>query len=368
MRSRVLLRYVGFINLGAVALTTLGLSILVVAATMIEGGGQLTRAGAELGTVLKLAMFGGIAFLYQILPAAVFLGALISGTLLARRGELLGAQTSGIGMAPIGLAFVLVALFTAATGYFIGEYIVPRAIQANELLRDQELEGQSDGVARFYRRELRWFQSGDTILYLPSSADPDATEFESPSIYTIRDGEVLRLIEAERLRFLGGEWSLVDARSFDVQTGEVTEHDELGLELSMGAQDIAGVTGDPRQMRLASMQTLIARRERAGFDVTSHRIEFHLRYVYPLNALWVVLPVLPWALHPDRRRSLAVHLGGGVVTLAVFFVLTYFYRLLALGHQIPVMLGAYGIPLTCIALLPASVALYRRYRLRGGLL
>ena len=325
MRAIVLVRYVGVAYLGAVALTTLGLSVLVVAATMIEGGGQLARAGAGVATVLKLASLSGLAFSYQILPAATF-------------------------------------------GFMLGEWVVPRAIQALELTRAEELQGQSDGVARFYHRELRWFRNGDTVLYLPTSADPDATAFATPTVYEIRDGELLSLTEAVSLRFENDNWWLNDAKRFDVRSGEITEHQALAVDLAMSARDIAEVTGDPRQMRTASVKKLISRRERAGFDVTSHRIELNLRYAYPLNLVWMLVLALPWTLHPDRRRSLAVYLGAGVVVIAVLFVMMYFFRLLALGHRIPVFLGAYGIPVTCLVAIPINAWMYRRYRVRGGLL
>ncbi|MEO0459656.1 MAG: LptF/LptG family permease [Myxococcota bacterium] len=368
MRAIVLVRYVGVAYLGAVALTTLGLSVLVVAATMIEGGGQLARAGAGVATVLKLASLSGLAFSYQILPAAGFLGALVAGTMLARRGELLGVQASGIGMLPIWAGFLTVAVAVSTFGYMLGEWVVPRAIQALELTRAEELQGQSDGVARFYHRELRWFRNGDTVLYLPTSADPDATAFATPTVYEIRDGELLSLTEAVSLRFENDNWWLNDAKRFDVRSGEITEHQALAVDLAMSARDIAEVTGDPRQMRTASVKKLISRRERAGFDVTSHRIELNLRYAYPLNLVWMLVLALPWTLHPDRRRSLAVYLGAGVVVIAVLFVMMYFFRLLALGHRIPVFLGAYGIPVTCLVAIPINAWMYRRYRVRGGLL
>ncbi|MEO0814856.1 MAG: LptF/LptG family permease, partial [Myxococcota bacterium] len=113
MRGASLIRYVALSYAGAIALTTSGLTLLVVAASMIEGGGELAKAGAGVATVLKLAFYNGLAFSYQILPAASFLGALIAGTLLARRGELLGVQAAGIGMAPIWTGFILVALLAA---------------------------------------------------------------------------------------------------------------------------------------------------------------------------------------------------------------------------------------------------------------
>ncbi|MEM6732629.1 MAG: LptF/LptG family permease, partial [Myxococcota bacterium] len=184
-------RYVGTSYLGAVLLTTTGLTMLVVAASMIEGGSRL--AGAGVGTVLKLALFQGLAFSYQILPAASFLGALIAGTLLARRGELLGVQVSGIGMGPIWRGFTGVALLVAFSGYMLGEWVVPPAVNGLERTQEDELEGRQDGITAFYAYRLSWFRSGDLVLHLPSIADQDATVFETPAVYETREGELVAI-------------------------------------------------------------------------------------------------------------------------------------------------------------------------------
>lgn len=365
MRGFALIRYVGTIYAGAIALTTSGLTLLVVAASMIEGGGELAKAGAGVGTVLKLAGFNGLAFSYQILPAASFLGALIAGTLLARRGELLGVQASGIGMGPIWTGFVSVALLVAVVGYGLGEWVVPRAVEGLARTQAEELEGRSDGLSSFYTQRSSWFRSGDRVLYLPARGD--GTRFESPVIYETVDGALRTITEAQALRHRAGGWELVDAVRFDVESGDTLEQAAMPLALEVSPEDITRVTGDPRQMSVGQIASLIERRERAGFDSSSHRIEFHNRLAYPANALWMLLIALPWALHPDRRRSLAVNLGAGVVVIAVLFVVTYLFRILALGHKLPVALGAYGIFTTCLVLVPTSALLYRRYRIHGGL-
>jgi hypothetical protein len=65
---------------------------------------------------------------------------------------------------------------------------------------------------------------------------------------------------------------------------------------------------------------------------------------------------------------MAVTLGVGVVVIAVLLALTQVFRLLALGHEIPAPLGAWGVGLVALAFSPASFALYRRYRVRGSVL
>ncbi len=57
--------------------------------------------------MLEIAGFRAAGFAYQIVPAATLLGAIIAGTALARRGELLGIQAAGIGASRVWSAFAL---------------------------------------------------------------------------------------------------------------------------------------------------------------------------------------------------------------------------------------------------------------------
>lgn len=368
MRGATLIRYITVVYLGAILVTTLGLTVLVVAATTIEGGTQLNEAGASPATILKLALLNGLSFSYQIMPAASFLAALIAGTFLARRGELLGIEAAGIGPLPLWLGFYGVAAVTTISGYGLGEWVVPRAVRALENTRSQELGGQTDGLSRLYRRRTRWFRSGELVLYLPVPAELGATAFERPSVYRIEDGTLVSLFDAERVQYENGQWHLYNASIIDAVTGQVSVREMVPLPLKMSARDIVEVVGDPRMMGASAIRALIDRRERAGIDVTSHRIELADRTAYPLNTIWMLTVALPWALRPDRKRSLAVTMGGGVVAIAVLFVAMYFFRLLALSHALPPWLGAFGILSICLVLVPVSAWAVYRFRVRGGLL
>ena len=49
----------------------------------------------------------------------------------------------------------------------------------------------------------------------------------------------------------------------------------------------------------------------------------------------------------------------------MLLAVTHVFRLLALGHKIPVPLGAWGSGVVTLLVVPLSVWLYQRYRVRG---
>jgi lipopolysaccharide export system permease protein len=355
-----LVRYIGLIYAGATMLTIIGLVVIVVGASLVEGSGTMMRANAGAGAVLEIAGYRAAGFAYQIMPAAVLLGAMIAGTTLARRGELLGAQASGIGPSRIWVAFVGGALLFTVLTAIAGEYIVPWSIVRLEREQIAAL-GRSDSASTFYNRPVQWFRKGDLILYLPE-VDLARQRFNRPVIYRMTQGELTSVMEAKTLLYGPDGFHLQEARVLDVATSTFTHAPDMPLPLDATPAALADVTGDPRQMRIVQVAELARRRSAAGFDATPHALELHGRLSHPLNAIWLALVCAPWALHVDRRRSLAVNLGIGVIAIAVLLTLMYSFRMLALGHQIAAPLGAWGLSLTILAAMPVSFWSYRKLR------
>jgi lipopolysaccharide export system permease protein len=361
-----LLRYFAVTAAAATGLVLAALSVLVAAVTLIESAGDFAKTEAGFLTALMLSAYGIVQHGYQVLPIACFLGALVSGTLLAQRGEILGAQAGGVSTSRLASAFLLVAVVAAGLGAACGEVLVPRAITGVERVQQEELR-HSSSLTRFYSRRTQWYREGALTLHLPA-IDEERQAFRSPEVYRVVDGHLSEVIEAEFLRHDKTGWWLENATVHRVDDAAVESRPVVRLELRVGPEALFDVTGDPRQMTSVEIARLIARRQEAGLDATAHRIELHSRLSLPLSALWMFLLVAPWALHPERRRSMAVTLGGGVLVIAVLLALTQVFRLLALGHEIPAWLGSWGVGLVTLLLLPISFRLYRRYRVRGSVL
>ncbi len=359
-------RYFATIGLGATVLMLVALVVLVVAVTLVESAGDLSDAEAGASAALWLAFYAAIDGAYQVLPIACFLGALVGGAVLARRGELLAAQAAGMSTARVATAFAAVVIGVALLGASCGELLVPRAVAGAERVQREQLQHRS-ALSRFYNRRLHWFREGDLLLYLPA-VERETGVFARPVVYRFVDGLIAEVLEAETLRRDAAGWRLDGVKVRSATSAETTGLALVRLPLSVSTVDLIDVTGDPRQLSGREVNALITRRERAGFDVTSHRIELHNRLAGPLSAIWMFLLVAPWAMHPDRRRSLAVTLGAGVVAIALLLSVTHLFRLLALSHKLPVPLGAWGAALVCVLALPLSALAYRRFRVRGSVL
>lgn len=360
-----LIRYFARYYVGAIALTLSALVVLVVAVTLVEKAGVLSRNDHGGAAALGLAYFSAIEYAYQVLPVACFIGALVAGTQLARRGEVLAVQAAGCGLRQLWTPFAGVVLCAAGMGSACSEYVLPHAV-AGHIRVERDETRHVDALNQFYKRRTQWFREGDLLLYLPE-VDVSTAVFSDPIVYRLQDGLIAETIEARTLQHDGRGWWLADAEEHSVTQPEVARSERLQLALRVNPPDLIDITGNPREMRFGAVSRLIDRRDHAGLDTTPHRVELHNRWAYPLSAVGLVMIGLPWAIDPDRKRSLAATLGGGVLVIALELSVSQVFRLLALAHKLPAVWGAWGAPLACLLAMPLSYALYGRKRRRGAL-
>ncbi len=349
--------------LGVVLLVQGGLVVIVVATTLVENAGYLARQDAG---ALSLALNAAAEFGHMVFPVACLLATIVAGTLLARSGEVLAVLAAGVSARRIASGFAAVVLLVALVGGVVGEVVVPRARARFDKLQRREPMPTGQPFGRYYDRHTQWFREGELLLYLPSY-DYASESFGDVVIYRLREGLVASVTDAARMFFRDGSWWLERAREYRVDGARSTSREIEELALGVGPKDLIEVIGDASSMRSAEIMSFRSRRAKAGLDVAPFAIELHGRAAHPLTALLMFLLVVPWSLDANRRRSLAVNMGVGVLAVSFLLSLTYVFRLLALSHKIPAPLGAWGINLACLGLAPLSFALYQRYRRRGSL-
>jgi len=358
-------RYLALLYAGAVGLSLSCLVMLVVAAQFLEGASSFNTVEDGAGSALELSLLVGLEYGFQILPVAVFLGVLIAGTVLARRGELLAMQAGGMSILRQALPMGVVVVAIAAGAAWGGDNWMPSALERAETIRLEKLKKPS-ALHRFFSRRAHWFKHDELMLHLPLMDSTDGG-FRSPSVYRVRAGEIVEVMTARALKFDSGVWVLVDVDVYQSGSREAVHHDEVSLSLEVEPDDLRGVAGNPKHLRRAEIERLVERRERAGMDATAHRLEVHQRLALPAASLWMFLLALPWALIPDRRRSMAMVLGAGVIAVAVLLSSMHIFRMLALSDQLSAFWGAWGVGVLGLLAVPVNQRLVDRYRCRGAI-
>ena len=359
-----LLRYLAGRYAAAVVLCLGALVVLVVGTTLVENAGGLAREAQGRALALQLIGWSAVEYAYLYWPVAALLGLLATGAQLAGQGELLAVQAGGTGPLTLARPFLGVALVGAALCALCGEFCLPTTVQAKA--HALEHFRARDAATLFYAQRTQWFLDDNLLLYLPEVDRASAT-FCRPSVYQLQAGRIVSVTSAQSLRYHLAEagvpatkpgvpatqagapptkagWWLHQAERHWVHRPQIDKFEELAVPLRVSPRDLIDVTGNPRLLRMAELRSLIKRREHAGFATTAHRLELHSRSAQPLSAVVLVLLALPWATRPDRRRTLASTLGYGVVAVGLYLSVSQIFRVLATGHDIAPIWGAWGAP------------------------
>ena len=304
-------RYFAAYYLAMAALTLTLLVVLVVAVTLIDNAADLTFHGHGMGPAFALAACSAVEFAYLIAPVACFLGALVAGNQLAQRGEFLAVQAAGLRPWRVWGPFISGALFIATLGACLGETAVPKAAALRaRIAAEQQL--RVDALSRFYERRNPWFRDGSWLLYLPEVAS-DGMTFARPQAYRLTDGLISESIDADALVYEDHSWWLIAAKQHSVAIADIQAIPRLWVPLRVSIDDLVESTGNPKEMPTPEVMRLVARRKNAGLDTAAYRVELHNRWAHPAVGVMLVVLGLPWFSHVERRRSLAVALGGGHV-------------------------------------------------------
>jgi lipopolysaccharide export LptBFGC system permease protein LptF len=389
-----LLRYLAGRYAAAVVLCLGALVVLVVGTTLVENAGGLAREAQGRALALQLIGWSAVEYAYLYWPVAALLGLLATGAQLAGQGELLAVQAGGTGPLTLARPFLGVALVGAALCALCGEFCLPTTVQAKA--HALEHFRARDAATLFYAQRTQWFLDDSLLLYLPE-VDRSTATFCRPSVYQLQAGRIISVTSAQTLRYHRAEaspqaslpptkasapptkadlpltkasapptradlpltkasappaqagWWLHQAERHWVHRPQIEKFEDLAVPLRVSPRDLIDVTGNPRLLRFNDLRALIDRRERAGFATTAHRLELHSRSAQPLSAVVLVLLALPWATRPDRRRTLAGTLGYGVVAVGLYLSVSQIFRVLAAGHDIAPIWGAWGAPaLSCV--------------------
>jgi len=339
--------------LGATFLGTLGLSTLLLVVELADHVGALT---AHAGLVDTLRWLGTMAVLnlYQVLPLAGFFAGLVTTTILGRRGELLAIALSGVGPRVTRFSLAAGGTLIAIIVFAWGQHVAPAAASAMSSMRQSVLGRSPTKMSQRLTRPNAWFRIKNKLLHLPEAMVSNS--FLRPTLYQLNNDLVTEVIEAERLEHADGEWFLRKARvhSSDVNVAP-TSHETLRVPLGVEPEHLSDVVADPQQLSFGALASLVTRRQAAGLDTTVHEVLLHGRFADPLLALLLVVLAGAWGLRPQRERFLSVDLAVGAVTLAVLLALGQSARLLAMSHQVPVVVGAWTMDVAVLLLVPVTL-------------
>lgn len=311
---RQLSRYTGRTVLGAVAVVLLVLLALDAIAALIDGLRDLRNA-FDFPELLLYVFVTMPARIYDSLPFAVLIGALVGLGSLAGSSELVVMRTAGVSLLRIAGFAARPVLLLIVVGGLLGEFVVPVSGQWAES-RKMALLGEKE---TFSARSGVWNREGDEFIHFnaiyPGGHLAGVARYRFDADYRLREASF-----AARANFRGDHWVEEDGVITRLND-TATETDRFATrrwdtDLSPDLLTLTMMAPDALPMRrLGSYADYL---ERQGLQAGAYQLAYWSKVLQPAVIFSLLLVAVSFVFGPLRESTTGFRVFSGVLVGVVF--------------------------------------------------
>ncbi|RZJ12820.1 MAG: LPS export ABC transporter permease LptG [Rubrivivax sp.] len=320
---------------GSVVMVALAFLSLFFFIDFVEEIERMARIGAGAGRAALLAAMELPQHIYELLPIAVLIGAIVALARMAQSSEFTILRTGGLGPArALGLLAGLATVFAVLT-FVIGDYVAP------------QFERQSDDLRASFNRDATAPKRGAWLKdHLKVDGEDRNYSVQVGRVGSRGDLEDVRIFEFDpqgRLmsRTAAGKadvdgqglWHLqavkrtVWNQGAETSTGSVGEVvvseqqlDALDWQSSLHAGVIAAAVLPAMSMSTVELYRYTEHLSAQEQSAQAHNIQFWRKAFYPFACFVMVALALPFAYLHGRSGGISIKVFGGIM-LGISFVL-----------------------------------------------
>jgi len=254
---------------------------------------------------------------YNLAPLAALMAVLVTLGTMSKSNEIVAIKASGISLYRLAVPLFFGGLVLAATMVFMDDVYLPYANQRQDALRNQ-IKGRP---AQTYGQPQRWIFGENSKIYNYDLFDPAQSLFGGLSVIELDTSSFLvkRRIFATRAKWSETQraWVLESGWVRDFSDGSITRYEKFTVaafpELIEPPTYFHREVRQAFQMSWRELRTYIAGLQRAGFDVSALKVQWHVKLAFPLIAPVSMLLAIPFAFLVGTRGALGgVALGVGI--------------------------------------------------------
>lgn len=283
-------------------------------------------AGYQVRHALMFVSTLAASTLYELIPITVLIGSVFVMARLAQSSEFTVLRTSGLGpWRALRVMLGLGLLFTLLT-FVVGDFLVPVADHAGQLLRARYLRQISVGQTGAWLKDK---QSNQSYAVNVGALAPDGNMRNVRVIEFDNVGRLVSLSEAKQGSFGSGEsWILRDVARTEFRfKGSGDTHvtrqtmSEYRWPTTLTAEMVSVALLQPERMPTIDLFQFMRHLDANGQSSQRYEIEFWHKVFYPLSCFVMVVLALPFAYLHFRISGISTFVFMGVMTGISFFLL-----------------------------------------------
>lgn len=247
--------------------------------------------------------------IYEFLPLAAFMGALVGLGQLANNSELVVIRAAGVSLGRITWSAMKPALVVVVVSLLIGDFVAPpleQAAQSNKAVARHG--GQAAATHGFWHREDDVFMHFNTVL--PSG------ELHGVSLFRFGDNEWLEeALYAERGEYQGDYWLLHDVSHSRIREQSVgtEEQDTFRWENGLSPDVLSVLTVRPDRLAISGLYTYATYMEGQGLNASDYWLAFWKKTLQPLGTAAMVLLAISFVFGPLRSVTMGFRIFCGLL-------------------------------------------------------
>ena len=255
--------------------------------------------------------------LYQLTPLGALVAVLVTIGVMSKNNEIVAFKASGISLYRLAVPLLFAGAALAGTLLLLDSTYLPYANQRQDALRNQ-IKGRPPQT---YTRPQRWIFGDNAKVYNYDLFDPTQNLFGGLTVIELDPAtfEMRRRVFATRARWLATEktWVLESGWTRDFANGEVTQYTPFKVttlpELVEPPTYFNREVIQAIQMNWFDLDKYIDGLQRAGFDVSPLKVQWHKKLAYPLITPISMLLAIPFAILVGSRGAISgIAMGVGI--------------------------------------------------------
>ena len=333
--------------------TLMVMAVLMALMTLVTFIGQQNDIGQGSYGVSDAFLFTMLSLpqqVYELLPIATLIGAILGLGALARDSELTVVRAAGVSIVRIAASAALAGLAVAALMWLLGEYLAPPADQYARQHKIFSKYSQLDMAG-----SSAWVRQGSWFLNVRQQAANNL--FGGVFVYELDADRRLRLVgRAETAsQNPAGHWILSNYAETRLDSARVEargrDREEAGTQFNVDFLGLA-VTR-PDALPLTDLYAYVRHLKANDLDSRAWEIAFWSRIARLVAAVMVCVFAVPFALGPLRSAGAGARTVLGIMAGVLFVLLTQTLENSGLVYDLNPLLVAWGptLLLTAIAVI-----------------
>lgn len=327
---RILLRYFLKEFLKFFFIILLGLTAILLVAEFFDKVSEFYAKKPPAHLVLEYLLLQCPRFLLLASPAASLLGVLLTLGIAGKWRETVVIRASGGSIKRLFSYFLVIGVIVSLLALILGETLAPLATREAVRIRNTRILQKPLRIT--HREGALWLKGLDGGLIRIKDFVADENTVLKVSIFSFNPSfQLIKRIEAEEGRWIGGKWELKDVTVFDFNQKTVARHKSV---VSEGIEEPAIFREEmrkPEEMNFIELYAYLKRLERAGFKNLRYIVELYGKLAYPVVNFVMVLFGVALALQS--------RLGGGMRAAGLGLLVSLFYWLV---YSLSISLGNTG--------------------------